>query len=271
MIRRLAVPKGGIPASSRFGVGSFGLPTPSAFLCFFGALLLAGCSGSVPDSEVYPTAADFEIHGIDVSRYQGDIDWNSVRESGVRFAWIKATEGGDRVDEKFGVNWMAAKAAGVPRGAYHFAYWCRPAEEQAAWFLQNVPNDPQALPPVLDVEWNPTSLTCPRHVPPEAARAMMKTILDAMQHAYGKQPIIYTSVDFYRDVLADGAFMEYPMWVRSVKCYPDVKYAGRHWNFWQHTAQGRVPGIRGYVDRNAFYGSSHDWHQWLVAEAVEGT
>ncbi len=204
-------------------------------------------------------------------RYQGDIDWNSVRDSGVRFAWIKATEGGDRVDEKFDQNWIEARAAGIPRGAYHFAYWCRPAEEQAAWFLQHVPNDPQALPPVLDVEWTPGSLTCPRHIPREAALAMMKTMLDAMEHAYGKRPIIYTSVDFYRDVLSDGAFPDYPMWVRSVKCYPDVKYAGRHWNFWQHTAQGRVPGIQGYVDRNAFYGSSHDWHTWLVAEAVEGS
>ncbi len=266
---RSAMPMGGAPASRRRGVAGSGLPILGAALCLCASLLLAGCSGAVPDTEVYPTAADFEIHGIDVSRYQGDIDWNSVRASGVRFAWIKATEGGDRVDEKFEANWVAAKAAGVPRGAYHFAYWCRSGEEQAAWFLQHVPNDPQALPPVLDVEWNPVSHTCPRRIPRDEALATMKTILDAMQHAYGKKPIIYTSVDFYRDVLADGSFSDYAMWVRSVKTYPDVKYAGRHWNFWQHTAQGHVPGIRGYVDRNAFYGSSHDWHQWLVAEAIE--
>ncbi|MFZ1960088.1 MAG: GH25 family lysozyme, partial [Methylovirgula sp.] len=101
-------------------------------------LLLAGCAGDM--SYVYPSADDFEIHGIDVSKYQGDIDWNTVRASGVKFAWIKATEGGDYVDEKFAQNWAEAKAAGVPRGAYHFTYWCRPAEEQAAWFTQNVPN-----------------------------------------------------------------------------------------------------------------------------------
>ncbi len=228
MIRRLAVPRAGIPASRRWGSDSFRLSALRVFLCLCGTLLLAGCSGSVPDSEVYPTAADFEIHGIDVSRYQGDIDWNSVRESGVRFAWIKATEGGDRVDENsVRIGWRRRRQGyrGVPTISPIGVARLR---KQAAWFLQNVPNDPQALPPVLDVEWNPASLTCPHHVPPEAARAMMKTILDAMQHAYGKQPIIYTSVDFYRDVLADGAFMEYPMWVRSVKCYPDVKYAGRH-------------------------------------------
>jgi lysozyme len=264
------MPMGKVPAYRRRGMGGFsGLPIPSAAFCLCAALLLAGCSGAMPDTEVYPTAADFEIHGIDVSRYQGDIDWNTVRESGVRFAWIKATEGGDRVDDKFEQNWAAAKAAGIPRGAYHFVYWCRPADEQAAWFIQHVPDDPQALPPVLDVEWNPVSRTCPRHVPRAEALAMMKTMLDAMQHAYGKQPIIYTSVDFYRDVLSGGELSQYAMWVRSVKTYPDAKYSGRRWNFWQHTAQAHVPGIRGYVDRNAFYGSSHDWHNWLVAEAVE--
>src|SRR5271168_387517 len=127
------------------------------------AIGLAGCGGGRRGGgdgifdldEGLPHPSDYPIHGIDVSKYQGDIDWNAVRASGVKFAWIKATEGGDRVDEKFAQNWAMAKAAGVPRGAYHFAYWCRPADEQAAWFITNVPNDPSALPPVLDVEWNP--------------------------------------------------------------------------------------------------------------------
>ncbi len=228
------------------------------------SLLLAGCAGGVPD--VYPTPADFEVHGIDVSKYQGDIDWNAVKASGVKFAWIKATEGGDHVDEKFAQNWQEAKAAGVPRGAYHFAYWCRSPEEQAAWFTQNVPNDPNALPPVLDVEWNPVSKTCPHHVPRDVALADMKTMLDAMEHAYGKRPIIYTSIDFYHDVL-EGEFTDYPMWVRSVKYYPSVKYGSRPWNFWQHTAEGQVPGITGYVDRNAFSGSPQEWQTWLAASA----
>jgi lysozyme len=229
-------------------------------------LLLTACAEGMPD--VYPSPDDFQIHGIDVSKYQGDIDWNAVKASGVRFAWIKATEGGDYVDEKFAQNWALAKEAGVPRGAYHFAYWCRPADEQAAWFTSNVPNDPGALPPVLDVEWNADSKTCPRHVPRDEALATIKTILDAMQNVYGKRPIIYTSIDFYRDVLA-GEFTDYPIWVRSVKYYPSVKYGDLHWNFWQHTAQGQVPGISGYVDRNCFYGSASDWQTWLTAAAGE--
>ena len=226
---------------------------------------LAACDSDVPTSP-YPSPLAFAIQGIDVSKYQGDVDWNAVSNSGVRFAWIKATEGGDYIDEKFRQNWAMAQAAGVRRGAYHFAYWCRPAEEQAAWFLANVPNDPTALPPVLDVEWNPTSKTCPRKLPREQALSYMRTILQAMERAYGKRPVIYTSVDFHKDVL-QGEFADYPMWVRSVKAYPSVRYGDRQWHFWQHTATGSVPGIHGYVDRNCYYGSLDDWQNWLTRQS----
>lgn len=226
-------------------------------------LTLAGCGGGFDASDRYPHASDFAIQGIDVSKYQGDVDWSSVARSGVQFAWIKATEGGDYLDEKFHQNWEMAREAGIHRGAYHFVYWCRPAQEQAQWFLSNVPNDPAALPPVLDVEWNEQSKTCPRHIPRAQALSEMKIILDAMEQAYGKRPVIYTSVDFHRDVM-QGEFTDYPIWVRSVKTYPAVKYGARRWHFWQHTAEGAVPGVRGHCDRNAFYGSPADWQNWLA-------
>src|SRR5919106_1214014 len=151
--------------------------TLSALVGFSG-LALASCaaptsySSAAGDAKPHPRVAraqELPIHGIDVSKWQGKIDWASVRAAGTQFAFIKATEGGDHVDERFLENWHGAQQAGIPRGAYHFVYWCRPAHEQAAWFKRNVPQDPDALPPVLDVEWNGQSVNCPKKVPREQA------------------------------------------------------------------------------------------------------
>jgi lysozyme len=224
----------------------------------------------VPESELpkYSAArhAEHPIQGIDVSKYQGDIDWQQVRDGGVRFAWIKATEGGDVVDTKFQANWEGARAAGIPRGAYHFMFWCRPWQEEANWFIKNVPVEPDALPPVLDVEATPQSKMCKRTLDRDKTIAEMRLILQELERHYGKKPVIYSSVDFYQSILSDGALSDYPIWVRSTKYHPAVRYGNRHWHIWQYASDGSVPGIRGAVDRNAFYGSEGDWRRWLRGE-----
>jgi lysozyme len=207
------------------------------------------------------------VQGIDVSYWQGDIDWQKVNDAGVRFAYIKATEGGDRVDPKFADNWQRAKQAGVARGAYHFMYWCRPAKEQALWFMLNVPEDDDALPPVLDVEWNSHSKTCPQRIARDTAIAKIKIMLEAMEAHTGKRPVIYTDPKFHREVL-EGEFTNYHFWLRSVAARPEAKYRRRNWAFWQFTTTGRVPGVAGPVDRNSFNGTRADWERvlnWLQA------
>jgi lysozyme len=210
----------------------------------------------------YPKPKDYPIHGIDVSKFQGDIDWNTVANSGVKFAWIKATEGGDR-DARFQANWEGVKAAGIPHGAYHFVYWCRPPLEEINNFEQNAPVEVDALPPVLDVEATPTSPTCHRQLTQDGAIADMQIMLQEMERHYGKRPIIYTTPDFYQAILADGALMDYPIWVRSTKHHPAVKYGSRAWHFWQYQSDGRVPGIGGKVDKDAFYGTKEQWDAFL--------
>jgi lysozyme len=217
---------------------------------------LTGIKGSAP--EHYP------VHGIDVSKYQGEIDWDAARRGGVAFAFLKSTEGGDRVDAAFLRNWKAAAAAGVPRGAYHFFYWCRPGVEQAAWFIANVPRDPQALPPVLDVEWNPDSPTCTRRPPRDEVVREMTAFLDAVERHYGVRPIIYAPIDIHRERLV-GTFPKHQFWLRGVKDHPTANYPDRDFRFWQWTATGTVPGVDGPVDRNAFSGTREDWRAWLAA------
>jgi lysozyme len=207
------------------------------------------------------------VQGIDVSYWQGEIDWQTVRRAGIRFAFIKATEGGDHLDPKFLENWHGAQRAGIARGAYHFVYWCRPVHEQALWFMLNVPPDPDALPPVLDLEWNSHSKTCPRKVSRDVALAKIKVMLEAMQAHTGKRPIIYTDPAFHRDVL-QGQLKEYHFWLRSVAARPQDIYGSRRWAFWQFTMTGHVPGVKGKVDRNVFNGTERDWTRvlrWLQA------
>ncbi|WP_306118634.1 MULTISPECIES: GH25 family lysozyme [unclassified Roseitalea] len=204
------------------------------------------------------------VHGIDVSKWQGEIDWKAVRRAGIEFAFIKATEGGDRLDETFMRNWHDAGRAGVPRSGYHFFYFCTSAERQARWFIRNVPRDRTALPHVLDVEWNHKSPTCRFRPPPGTVRAEMTVFLDTLERHYGKRPIIYTTIAFHRDNL-EGHMKDEVFWLRSVKAHPRVVYAGRDFTFWQYTGTGRVPGIGGDTDINVFAGDRAQWQQWLDA------
>lgn len=258
------------------------------------ALALSGCGSSKPSARAartditgsYARAGhgnehftrehpnDHVIHGIDVSKYQGRIDWEAVRDAGVKFAYIKATEGGNHVDSRFQENWANAAAAGIPRGAYHFVYWCRPWREEIDLFKRVVPADSDALPPVLDVEATPTSRTCKRTLYREEVVQEMRGMLREMERHYGKRPIIYVTVDFYESIMHPDEFKDYQVWVRSTKYAPHVKYPGRKWTFWQYQSDARIPGIRGNVDRNAFKGSPTDWAKFVnnsVQEAASET
>jgi len=208
----------------------------------------------------------FAVHGLDVSKFQGQIDWETARANGVNFAFIKATEGGDRVDEMFHDHWRGAGRAGVARGAYHFFYHCRPAIEQARWFFRHVPRTPGMLPPVLDMEWTPFSPTCTIRRTPEEIRRDARIFIEAATQHYGQRPILYTSIDFFEDNemwRVQGA----EFWLRAVAKHPKDLYDGHPWTFWQYTSTGLVPGVRGKVDINVFAGSAEGWTGWLVARA----
>ena len=243
------------------------------------SLLLGSCGGGSGgekrltvggDADPHPgvrRAHSMPVQGIDVAKYQGDIDWQRVRGGGIAFAYLKVSEGGDHVDSRFYENWEGAARAGVPRGAYHFMYWCRTATEQAVWFSQAVPHDANQMPPVLDLEWNNHSTSCTRKVPRQEALEMAKVLLATMEYHTGKKPIIYTDINFHRDVL-QGELEGYEFWLRSVAAEPHERFVNRPFTFWQYTATGRVPGIRGDVDRNVFNGSVKDWKRWLKARGV---
>lgn len=259
-----------------------------ALLLGLGVLTLAACGQSrnaPPPStaEVTVTSSNFSdrdptdwrgkapdrypVHGIDVSRFNPVIDWATARANGVNFAFIKATEGGDRVDPMFASHWQGAAAARVRRAAYHFFYHCRPAAEQARWFIRNVPRRAGDLPPVLDLEWTPTSPTCRIRRDGAVIRAEAEVFLDILTRHYGRRPLIYTTVDFYEDTEL-WRLQGVEFWLRAVADHPHQVYGGRDWSFWQYTSTGVVPGVAGGVDINVFAGSKAAWARWLAARAL---
>ncbi|MGL3605096.1 glycoside hydrolase family 25 protein [Rhizobium sp. G187] len=205
-----------------------------------------------------------DVHGIDLSKWNGDVDWTSVRKSGVSFAFMKATEGGDRLDARFHEYWRGARAAGVHYAPYHFFYFCTPADIQADWFIANVPKDAVMLPPVLDAEWNPTSKTCRFRPEPPVVRQEMQRFMDRIEAHYGKRPLIYTTVDFHRENL-EGHFQNHLFWVRAVSQHPSEIYPARNWAFWQYTSTGVVPGIDVPTDINVFSGTQKNWNAWVAS------
>lgn len=203
--------------------------------------------------EQYPEG--FETQGIDISHYQGDIDWNKLEQAlinkcPVRFVIIKSTEGASIVDDCFHENFRKARKHGFIRGAYHFWSIRSSAREQAYFFLKNVKLEPGDLPPVLDVELKPQSQ------PVDEFQKEILTWMHIVEDKYHVKPILYTNYKFKLKNLNDKRFDDYPYWISHY--YVDsMEYKGE-WKFWQHTDAGQLPGIDGYVDLNIYNGSYYD-------------
>ena len=203
----------------------------------------------------------YEIHGIDISHYQGKIDWNRlcgamIEKCPVRFVVIKATEGSGMIDDNFYDNFQKAKDYGFVRGVYHFWSNKSSARSQAYYFLKKVHLEEGDLPPVLDVEHKPSKMSV------EDFQMNVLTWLHIVEDKYHVKPIIYTYYKFKEAYLNDPRFDDYPYWIAHY--YVDkVEYKGK-WKFWQHTDAGRLPGIKGPVDFNIYNGSYYDLRQLTI-------
>ncbi|GAB2944461.1 hypothetical protein GCM10027048_06580 [Hymenobacter coalescens] len=196
--------------------------------------------------EKTPLLAGYSVHGIDVSSYQGTIDWPEVAQHRVRFAFIKATEGVTLRDRRFARNWREAKKAGICRGAYHFFQPNYDGAAQADLFVRTADIGPGDLPPVLDVE-------APEFHDVAVMRRGIATWLRLVERHYGVRPIVYSNYSFYRRYLA-GHFDNYPLWLAHYEVERPA-LARDKWIIWQHSDEAYVPGIRGTVDFNVYQGS----------------
>ena len=203
----------------------------------------------------------YEIHGIDISHYQTDIDWGQLSNAMVngcplRFVIMKSTEGTSNLDETFYDNYQSAGDYGFIRGAYHFWSNKSSARDQAYFFLKKVHLSDGDLPPVLDVEHKPKEQSV------EDFQRDILTWLHIVEDKYHVKPIIYTYYKFKQSYLSAPVFEDYSYWIAHYYV-EKIEYKGP-WKFWQHTDAGRLPGIKGYVDLNIYNGSYYDLKQMTI-------
>jgi len=188
-----------------------------------------------------------EHRGIDVSAHQGKIHWPMVAAAGIEFAYIKATEGGDWVDEGFRENWRQAGAAGLKRGAYHFFTLSRPGVEQAENFLRVAPPEVGSLPPIVDLEFGGNTQQRP---PRESVLRELSAFLHRVESVHRRPAVLYVLPEFQSRYAVREAFPR-EIWLRSLWQRPSSQES---WKIWQYTPLGRVPGIQGDVDLNVATG-----------------
>ncbi|MEV6523883.1 lysozyme [Longispora sp. NPDC051575] len=207
-----------------------------------------------------PAGAAVQTPGIDVSHYQGTINWTSVRNAGIQFAYIKATEGIGYKDTKFNTYYPAAYHAGVIRGAYHFALPDRSTGAAQADFLVDNggawSRDNLTLPAALDIEYNPYGATCYG----KSASAMVAWINDFLaryQARTGRWAVLYSTTNWWQTCTGNysGFANRSPLWLARYASAPGTLPAGWPvYTIWQYSSTGSVAGIAGNVDRNNFNG-----------------
>ncbi len=210
-----------------------------------------------------PTSASpAQTQGLDVSHFQGTVDWQQVAQAGYAFAFIKATDGITYTDPMFAANWSGAKAAGLLRGAYHFFEANDDPQQQAENFLNAVTLEPGDLPPVLDVESSATSGQV-------ATATIIQNIaawLQAVEQATGLTPILYTNSGYWNS-LATTALSSYPLWVAEYGVTsPTLPLGWTSWTFWQLSQSGQIAGISTAVDLDLFQGSLQDFQGLSTVE-----
>ena len=189
-----------------------------------------------------PPLQEGERYGIDVSSHQSEIVWEAVAGDDIEFAYVKATEGHDFVDEYFAANWRGAGKAELDRGAYHFFTLCTPGREQALNFLRVVEPDPNALPPAVDLE---LAGNCTARPSRADMLAELEGFLSEVEKAWEREALLYLGNDFesFYDV---EQRLERALWVRRFLLRPTTD----DWTIWQLHGYALVEGVVGGVDLN---------------------
>lgn len=189
----------------------------------------------------FPVSVHAQVHtrGIDVSKFQGTVNWTKVaKDKTVKFVYIKATEGTSIQDPYYKTNVAKARKAGLLVGSYHLYSSKTTAYQQFANFKKMVKKSEQDLIPVLDIEGH--------HVG-RLYMARVDKLLELMEKEYGVKPMIYTSEKLYREHLSGKKYRKYHIFIANYRGYPRARFT-----LWQYTETGHISGIKGCVDISKF-------------------
>jgi lysozyme len=188
--------------------------------------------------------------GIDISHYQGTINWDEVNSSAhpIEYVFVRATMGSDGKDKQFKRNWKATKRSGYVRGAYHYYRPNENSVNQFQNFARTVELSAGDFPPVLDIE------EMGKYGKENLIEGVLNWLRLAEEH-YGVKPIVYTGSNFYRQFLK-GHIKDYPLWIAAYSGPHRLK--GINWSFHQFSDKMRVKGINSFVDGNSFNGNISD-------------
>lgn len=211
---------------------------------------------SYGESEIVDIKKDLKggnFAGIDVSHFQGDVNWEKVKEDGTKFVFIKATDGLDFIDPMLKINLKGVETVELPFTTYHFYEPKDDPIEQAKHYLSTIKKSGQKLRPVLDVE-----ITA--EMKPDKLRRGVKRWLKYVEKALGCRPIFYTYTEFWNKYLKEE-FTEYPLWLADYSKKITLPKGVKSWSIWQHSQRGEVDGIDGYVDLNLLNGGQEKLKQ----------
>ena len=185
------------------------------------------------------------IHGIDISHYQGQVFWEVIGEnSKMAYVYIKASEGGDRIDPRYERNIQLAHQYGLKVGSYHFFRPKTNLTKQLENFMTQCRPGDQDLVPMIDVETK-------SGLPTSEFRDSLTKFITLVEEAYKQKPLIYTFTNFYNAHM-QGAIDGYPLMIAQYNAVEPELKDGRDITMWQYTGKGRINGINGFVDKSRF-------------------
>lgn len=207
---------------------------------------IAGFSRPAPKNTNVPFPNN--VHGIDVSHYQGRIDWAEVaRDPQVEYVYLKMSEGSNMIDNTYEYNHREARRHGLKVGVYHFFRANTTPEAQFQNFMSVYNKKQQDLLPVIDVELS-------NGVSESVFISRLERLLELITKEIGRRPIIYTGKHYYKKYMQGSKFRQYIYFIASYTTNPPILENNDDYNIWQFSCKGSVRGIRGDVDLSCLMG-----------------